>query len=175
MICDSSEKFDIIEKQKLDLSDIENLLHKSQEYDVAVCFSAFLLTPKPNQGKSEGYDVVIGLITYDLKKKRTLSFNLNTLAQFQRRIRNVSQYGLWECVSDLFQRTAKEDSFNSFLPLPLNIRDFTPLPWFCYVFLDGIREDVIVNDFAMDLPLFVLFGTPMILLKRPSYIFKPEE
>lgn len=172
---DSSAEFELVDKQGLNLDCIRNLLLRSQEYDVAVCFSAFLLAPKPYQEKSEGYDVIVGLINYDLKNNRTLSFNLNTLVQFQRRIQNVGQYGLWECVFDLFKRTVGKSSFNSFLPLPLNIRDFTPIPWFCYVFLNGIQEDILIDDFVMDLPLFVLFGTPTLLLEKPSYIFKPDE
>lgn len=175
MIRDSLEEFELIEKDKFRLSDIQKLLEKSQKYDIAVCFGAFLLAPKPYDEKSEGYDVVIGLIIYDLKNRRTLSFNLNTLAQFQRKIHNVGQYGLWECTFDLFERTTKKDSFKSFLPLPLNIRDFTPLPWFCYAFLNGIQKDILVDGFALDLPLFIMFGTPLLLIKKPSYIFRPKE
>ena len=175
LIRDSLEEFELIEKDKIQLSDIQKLLDKSKKYDIAECFSAFLLAPKPFDERSEGYDVVIGLITYDLKNRRILSINLNTLAQFQRKIRNIGQYGLWECAFDLFERTTKKDSFKSFLPLPLNIRDFTPLPWFCYAFSKGIQEDVLVNGFALDLPLFLVFGSPLVLIKKPSYIFKPEE
>jgi len=175
MIRDSLEEFELIEKDKIHLSDIQKLLDRSKKSDIAVCFSAFLLAPKPYDEKSEGYDVVIGLITYDLKNRRTLSFNLNTLAQFQRKLRNVGQYGLWECVFDLFKRTTKKDSFKSFLPLPLNIRDFTPLPWFCYAFLNEIQKNIPVDGVALDLPLFLMFGTPLLLVKKPTYIFRPEQ
>jgi len=115
------------------------------------------------------------LITYDLKNNKTLSFNLNTLAQFQRKIQDVGQYGLWQCISDLFEKIKGNDSFRSFLPLPLNVRNFTPLPWFCYVFLNGIQEDIAVDGFVFDLPLFIVFGTPLILHKKPSYMFRPEK
>lgn len=174
-IRDSREEFELIEKDKFHLSDIQKLLDKSKKSDIAVCFSSFLLAPKPYDEKSEGYDVIIGLITYDLKNRRTIFFNLNTLAQFQRKLRNVGKYGLWECVFDLFERTTKKDSFKSFLPLPLNIRDFTPLPWFCYAFLNGIQKNIPVDGFALDLPLFLMFGTPLLLVKKPTYIFRPEE
>lgn len=175
MIRDSSEEFQLIEKTKLQLKDIQELLHRSQECEIAVCFSAVLLAPKFHQEKKEGYDVIIGLITYDLKNNRTLSFNLNTLAQFKRRIHNVGRHGFWECIFNLFENTARKDSYVSLLPLPLNIRDFTPLPWLCYAFLKGIQEDISMNGFKLDLPLFLVFGAPLILLEKPSYIFTPEE
>jgi len=175
MIHDSSEQFQLIEKTKLQLTDIQELLQESQECEVAVCFSAVLLAPKLPREKKEGHDVIIGLITYDLKNNRTLSFNLNTLTQFKRRIHNVGRQGFWECISDLFENTARKDSYLSLLPLPLNIRDFTPLPWFCYAFLNGIQEDISINGFRLDLPLFLVFGAPLFLLEKPSYIFTPDE
>lgn len=175
MIKDSNEKFDLIDKAKFNLSDLQELLRRSQKYDIAVCFSAFILAPVHNHRKNEGYDAIVGLITYDLKNNKTLSFNLNTLVQFQRKIQDVGQYGLWQCISDLFEKIKGNDSFKSFLPLPLNVRNFTPLPWFCYVFLNGIQEDIAVDGFVFDLPLFIVFGTPLILHKKPSYMFRPEK
>ena len=175
MTKESVEEFELIDKEKFKLGDLQNLLHKSQEYDLAVCFSAFILAPKIPIREDEQSDSIVGLITYDLKNKRTLSFNLNTLRQFQRKIDNVGQHGLWECVFALFERTSGKDSFTSFVPLPLNIRDFTPLPWLCYVFLKGIHEDNWVDGFTLNLPLFIAFGTPLMLLEKPSYIFNSKD
>jgi len=174
-IKDSVEKFEIISKERNQLSDLQTLLKNSQECDIAVCFSAFVLNPRLASQPSEEFDTIVGKITYDLKNKKTLSCNLNTLRQFQRRIANVGRNGLWECVFELFERSASRDFFESFLPLPLNIRDFTPLPWFCHVFLNGTKEDPLVDSFRLNLPLFIAFGTPLALLGKPSYFFNSKK
>lgn len=175
MIKDSVPKFDIFDKSRLKLTEVQKIVHRSQDQDIAVCFSAFILGPELHQEKKREHDSIIGLVTYDLKNNRTLSLNLNTLIQFQRNIKNVGQHGFWECVFDLFKRSTESGSFKSFLPLPLNVRDFTPLPWLCYVFLKDTQKDILMDSFSLKLPIFLVFGFPLILSNKPSYVFRPEK
>ena len=169
-------QFKIISKEKTSLSDINALLIESQKADSAVCFSAFIIGPKIPSKKEEKSDLIIGLLVYDLKKRKTLSFNLNSLGQFQRKISNVGQNGLWECVQDLFGRTDNAEAYRSYLPVPLNLRDYTPLPWFCLAFIKGIKEEIaIANTVKLDLPLFLAFGTPLLRDGKPSYDFDAEK
>lgn len=171
LIKDNIEEFKLFGKENVSLSELQILFNESQESDIAICFSAFIVAPKLPLKKEKQSDTIIGLIVYDLKNRQTLSFNLNSLRQFQTKIDKIGKYGLWECVFDLFERTKSKDSFRSFLPLPLNIRDFTPLPWFCFAFIKGISEEIIIRNVKLDLPLFLAFGTPLLFLKKPSYGF----
>jgi hypothetical protein len=175
MINDSATEFKLIEKEKIDLNDIAAILEKSKKYDCSVCFSAFLLAPKPMADKNKDYDVIVGLITYDLKNNKTLSFNLHTIAQYIRKNQEIKTNGLWECIFDIFTRTTKSHSFKSLLPLPLSIRDFTPLPWFSFTFLNETQKDITNDGFTFNLPLFLIFGLPLLQFNKPSYIFKQKE
>lgn len=168
-------EFKIISKEKMSLSDINSLLAESQKVDLAICFSAIAVGPKAYSNKKAKSDAIVGLLVYDLKNRQTLSFNLNSLGQFQRKISNVGHHGLWECVLELFERTNSEDLYKSYLPLPINIRDYTPLPWFCLAFIKGIREEIVVNNVKFDLPLFLAFGAPLLLEGKPSYDFDAEK
>ncbi|MCD6240602.1 hypothetical protein J7K27_03640 [Candidatus Bathyarchaeota archaeon] len=175
LIKDNEEKFKLIGKEKLSLNELESILKESQESDIAICFSAFILSPSITSGKKESFDAIIGLIVYDLKNRQTLSLNLNLLRQFRARIDKIGKHGLWECLFDLFERTKCGDSFRSFLPLPLNIRDFTPLPWFYFAFIKGIPDEISIGNIKIDLPLLLVFGTPLLLLKKPSYSFDAKK
>jgi len=175
LIKDNTEEFKLFDKENVSLSEMQVLLKESQEADIAICFSAFIVAPKVPLKKEEQSDTIIGLIVYDLKNRQTLSFNLNSLRQFQTKTDKIRKHGLWECVFDLFERTKDNDSFRSFLPLPLNTRDFTPLPWFCFAFIKGISEEIIIENVKLDLPLFLAFGTPLLLLKKPSYGFDAKK
>jgi len=168
-------KFEVLSKEKITFGDIDALLAESQKADLAICFSAVAIGPKVQLKKKEMSDAIVCLLVYDLKNRQTLSFNLNSLGQFQRRISAVGRHGLWECVLDLFERTKSEDMFRSYLPLPINLRDYTPLPWFCLAFIKGIREEMLVNDVKFDLPLFLAFGAPLFFDAKPSYDFDAEK
>lgn len=168
-------EFKILSKEKISLSDINTLLAQSHKADLAICFSAVAIGPKVYSKKKEESDAIVCLLVYDLKNRQTLSFNLNSLGQFQRKISNVGHHGLWECVLELFERTKSENLFRSYLPLPINLRDYTPLPWFCLAFIKGIREEIVVNNVKFDLPLFLTFGTPLLLDGKPSYDFDAEK
>lgn len=171
LIKDSKEKFELVGKENLCPNELQTLLKKSQESDAAVCYSAFIVSPKFPFDKEEQSDTIIGLIVYDLKNRQILSLNLNSLRQVGTRIKNIGKHGLWECIRDLFERTNCGSSFRSFLPLPINMRDFTPLPWFCFVFMKGITGGVSIGNVKFDLPLFLAFGTPLLLFEKPSYGF----
>jgi hypothetical protein len=153
---------------------VQELLARSEKTDLAICFSAFVLTPRFPPKKNDKSDIIVGIIIYDLKNRQTLSFNVNSINQLTRRVENVGKHGLWECVFNIFDRTKNNESFRSYLPLPLNIRDFTPLPWFCFAFLRGISEEIVFENIKLDLPLFLAFGTPLLLLRKPSYSFDPQ-
>ena len=168
-------KFKILSKETINLEDINCLLEDSKKADLAICFSAFVAGPKVHSKKNEPSDAIIGLIVYDLKYRQTLSFNLNSLGQFQRKISNVGQLCLWECIYELFNRTQKEKCFRSFLPVPINLRDYTPLPWFCVAFLKGIKEEIIIDKIKFDMPLFLAVGTPLLLKGMLSYDFDPKQ
>jgi len=150
-------------------------LIESQKADLAICFSAIVAGPKVHSNKKEQSDAIIGLLVYDLKNRQTLSFNLNSLGQFQRKIKNVGSHGLWECIHELFNRTRSEKLFRSFLPVPINLRDYTPLPWFCVAFIKGIKEEIVFNTIKFDLPLFLAIGTPLLLKGKLSYDFDSEK
>jgi hypothetical protein len=175
LIKGSEERFKLICKENLSLSELQIILKESQESDTAICYSAFILSPTIPLHKEEPSDTIIGLIIYDLKNRQTLSFNLNSLRQFQTKTDKIGKHGLWECVSELFERTKCDNSFRSFLPFPLNIRDFTPLPWFCFAFIKGISDKISIGDVKLDLPLFLVFGTPLLFLNKPSYGFDAKK
>lgn len=168
-------EFKMVSKEKMTLGDINALLAESQKTDLAICFSAIAIGPKLDSKKKEESDAIVGLLVYDLKNRQTLSLNISSLGQFQRKISNVGHQGLWECVQELFQRTKSENLFRSYLPLPINIRDYTPLPWFCLAFIKGIKEEIVVNTVKFDLPLFLAFGAPLLLDGKPSYDFDSEK
>lgn len=168
-------EFNILSKNKITFEDVNHLLNESETKELAISFSAFVAGPKVNSNKNEKSDVIIGLIVYDLKNRETISLNLNTLGQFQRKIPNVAQLGLWECIYELFNRTQNGKCFRSFLPLPINLRDYTPLPWFCVAILKGIKEETIINEKKFDMSLFLTFGTPRILKNSLSYEFDSEQ
>ena len=168
-------EFKIISKEKITLREIDNILAESQKSDLAICFSAIVIAPKVLAKKKAESDGIIGLLLYDLKNRVTISFNLNSFEQFKRRNPDVGKYGLWECVYDLFERTKSENLFRSYLPLPINLRDYTPLPWFCSAFIRGINEEIFVNDIKIELPLFLAFGAPLLLEGKPSYDFDAEK
>jgi hypothetical protein len=167
--------FKIASKEKISLNEIQNLLQESKKADVAICFSAFLLTPRFPPKKDNESGIVLGIIVYDLKNCRTLSFNLNSASQLQRRMGDVKKHGLWDCVLNIFDRTKNNECFKSYLPLPINIRDFTPLPWFCFAFINGISPNIVFKKIKLDLPLFLVFGAPLLLLNKPSYDFDSEK
>ncbi|MCW4045795.1 MAG: hypothetical protein NWE94_09810 [Candidatus Bathyarchaeota archaeon] len=167
-------EFRLISKERTSLSDISAILSESQKANLAICFSAFVIGPKVFSKRKEHSDVIVGLLVYDLKYRRTLSLNMNSLGQFKRKNLNVGSKGLWECVFDLFQRIENDHLFTSYLPLPVNLRDYTPLPWFCFAFISGIKERIVVNGVNFDLPLFLAFGAPLLLENKPSYDFDAE-
>jgi hypothetical protein len=175
LVKNNTKRFTLVSKETLDLRALQILLKESQEHDIAVGYSAFILSPKITSDKGQPSDTIIGLIVYDLKNRQTLSFNLNSLAQFQRKTGKIGKHGLWECVYDLFERTGCDKSFGSFLPLPINIRDFTPLPWFCFAFIRGISGEINTKNVKLDLPLFLAFGTPLLFLDKPSYGFDAKK
>jgi hypothetical protein len=76
-------------------------------------------------------------------------------------------------VSPERERQIKQKRLQSFLPTPLNVMDYTPLPWFCYVFLKGY--DLVFDYLKFDLPMFVTFGDPLIFLKKRSFSFDSKE
>jgi hypothetical protein len=169
-------EFKILPKEKISLAEIQSLLLESQKADLAICFSAFVIGPKANsKNKNKNSDLIVGILVYDLKNRQTLSFNLNSLWQLQHTVVKVGTHGLWECVYALFEKTKCEESFNSFLPLPLNFRNFTPLPWFCVAFIKGIKEGIKLGNTEIDLPLFLAFGTPLLMYGKPSYDFDAEK
>lgn len=172
---DDRADFKLLCKENINLSEIKSLLDESQKVDLAVCFSSFILSPQVPFKSDEKSDAIIGLIIYDLKNRQPLSLNLNTLTQFQMRTKKVKPNGLWEYVYDLFARTSSHNSFKSYLPLPLSIRDYTPLPWFCLAFMKGVTKEVTIDDIKLDLPLFLVFGTPLLLAGKPSYSFDSEK
>lgn len=171
---DDQIEFELLSKERINLSEVQELLTKSGKTDLAICFSAFVLTPSFPRKKNDTSDVIVGIIIYDLKNRQTLSFNINSLNQLRRRVENVGKHGLWECIFNIFERTKNTESFRSYLPLPLDIRDFTPLPWFCFAFLRGLSEEIVFENIKLDLSLFLAFGTPLLLLKKPSYSFDPQ-
>ena len=171
LIKNNEERFKLICKENLSLSELQIILKESQESDFAICYSAFILSPTIPLDEEEQSDTILGLIIYDLKNRQTLSFNLNSVRQFQTKTEKIGKHGLWECLFGLFERTKCDNSFRSFLPLPLNIRDFTPLPWFCFAFIKGISDEISIGDVKFDLPLFLAFGTPLVFLRKPSYGF----
>ena len=175
LIKDNEERFKLICKENLSLNELQTILKESQESDTAICYSAFILSPTIPLDKEEPSDTIIGLIIHDLKNRQTLSFNLNSLRQFQTKAIKIGKHGLWECLFDLFERTKSDNSLRSFLPLPLNIRDFTPLPWFCFAFIKGISDEISIGNVKIDLPLFLAFGTPLLFLKKPSYSFDAKK
>lgn len=75
----------------------------------------------------------------------------------------------------MFEKTKSENLFRSYLPLPINLRDYTPLPWFCLAFIKGIKEEIVVNTVKFELPLFLAFGAPLLLEDEPSYDFDAEK
>jgi len=169
-------EFQILRKEKISLAEIQSLLSESQKADLAICFSAFVIGPKAHsKKKGKNSDLIVGILVYDLKNRQTLSFNLNSLWQLQHIAMRVGTFGLWESVFSLFETTKCEESFRSFLPLPLNFRNFTPLPWFCVAFIKGIREEIKLGNVKIDLPLFLAFGTPLLLYGKPSYDFDAEK
>jgi hypothetical protein len=175
LIKDNKEEFRLLRKENLRLNELDSILKESQESDIAVCYSAFVVSPTVPFTSKEHPDIILGLIVYDLKKRQILSFNLNSLRQFLTKTDNIGKQGLWECVFNLFERTTCEGSFKSFLPLPLNIKDFTPMPWFCIAFLKGFAANITLGGVELDLPLFLAFGTPLVLQKKPSYSFDAEK
>jgi hypothetical protein len=175
-IKDGYTDFRVLSKETINLADINEVLVESQKVDHAVCFSAFILGPEIGTKKTTGAEVIIGLLAYDLKSRKTLSFNLNLVGQFRRKIANIGQYGFWECIYDLFNRTDNRNTFTSYLPVPLNLKDYTPLPWFCIAFIKGIKQEIVIaNTAKIDLPLFLAFGTPLLRDGKPSYSFNAEK
>lgn len=168
-------EFKVVCKEKITLGEIDALLAESQKSDLAICFSATVIGPKVYSEKKTQSDTIIGLLVYDLKTRRTLSFNLNSLEQLKRKMSNVGLHGLWECVLEIFERAKSENSFRSCLPLPINVRDYTPLPWFCFAFIKGISEEIVVDSVKLELPLFLAFGAPLLLDHKPSYDFDNEK
>lgn len=175
LIKDNKEEFRLLRKENLRLHELGTLLKESRESDLAVCYSAFMVSPNIPFLSKDHSDIIIGLIVYDLKQRQILSFNLNSLMQFQTKTDNIGKQGLWECLFNLFERTKCEGSFRSFLPLPLNIRDFTPLPWFCIALMQGISADIKIGSVELDLPLFLAFGSPLVLQNKPSYSFDAKK
>jgi hypothetical protein len=165
----------ILSKETITLEDIHSIIEDSTKSDLAICFSACIASPKVNSETKQESDVIIGLIVYDLKNRQILSLNINSLGQFQRKISNIGQFGLWECVYELFNRTQDKKCFKSYLPVPINLRDYTPLPWFCVAFLKGIKEEIILSNIKFDMPLFLVFGTPLLMKDMMSYDFEPKK
>jgi hypothetical protein len=169
----SKVEFKLFCKEKVTINDIYSIIKESQNFDFVVCFSAFILGPKKSDIKTHKSGTIAGLIIYDLKIRRTLSFNINGIEQLLAHCVDVGKFGLWESIDSFFNRNRAVNCFESSLPLPLNDR-YTPLPWFCYTFLKDIQISSDKNIFTIDLPLFIAFGAPLVFSGKPSYSFDKE-
>jgi len=174
-IKNNSIDYDIIDKNDFQIEYLNELVKVSQNYDVSVAISAFLLTERYPFKAGVRSDALIGIIEYDLKNQKVLAVNLNTISQLRRVLKSIGNYGLWECINEIFSRTEKMESFISLLPLPLNVKDYTCLPWICYSILGKLGFVSLEKIKEFNIPMLLVFRIPPIFLQRPGYIFKQEE
>ncbi len=167
---------DIISKEKLSLSQIQDLSNNAKTYDQSVALSFFIFTKHVSKINDNKDDMLIGLIMYDIKNNETLCFNVKSMLSFYNN-RNYKQADvLFEVVVDLFKRSIDEDmNCKSYLPLPINSRWYTPLPWILYSVLLPIHlhSNLLSNDSKdITIPQFFTYGMIPNLQQRGNFTYK---
>lgn len=165
----------ILDKNIFKIRDLDDLIATSQDYDASIAISAFILTKRHPFKTRDKSDAIIGIVEYDLKNQKILSLNVKSIMQLQRTLKTIGHYGLWECVEKIFSRTEKIECFDSLLPLPLNVKDYTCLPWICFGILGKLGHISFKKCKKFDIPLILVFGIPPLFLKKPGYIFNQEK
>ena len=140
----------------------------SSNYDAVFALSFFLISSKTG-ALSNFSDTLIGIILYDLKNKKILAFNIETLTSFIEGHFIDENKGLYDVIKYLFDKTINEKlEANSYLPFPIDSPCYATLPWICYSVYQSIGIDnpmIHAPRKIISIPEFFVFG----------YASSPEE
>lgn len=101
-------------KEKLTLSEIQSIIRASSEYDASIALSFLFLAEKYKKNRTK--DMFVGIILYDLAKKETMCFNVQSVAMFYDKGKRPRKEGVffdvaWELFNNSIDRNLECKSF----------------------------------------------------------------
>jgi len=144
-------------KELLTSEKLTDLHNQAALCDNSIALSFFMLRENISPPGLAG-DIIIGIIVYDLKSRKTLAFNLQSITSFLRESYLRKERGFYDVINSLFTRSVDENlKFKSYLPLPIDTPWYTVLPWMCYLALLPVPND---NSYSnkLNIPQFFTFG-----------------
>jgi hypothetical protein len=138
---DGFVKLETISKTQIQIEQINIIIEDARNFNMSIALSFFVLSKK-YEYFTDSDDLVVGIIIYDLKNRKTLAFNMESVISYGSNFSLSSQNGLFEMADYLFGITIKNKiTLITKLSLPLNSLYYTPISWLQYVILKNDPND----------------------------------
>lgn len=168
--------FDIFSKEQISLKDVKKIKTDASSFDNCVVLSFFYLTKKISKD-NDFNDVLVGMILYDIKNKKTLCFSIVSSSYFyQSHVKNKG-VGLYDVALSIFEESIdKQMVCKSFPPTTIDHPWYTPLPWIYYavllpIELDNNLPNTIDEIRKISVPEYFTFGIPKWPANSSCFVF----